>query len=119
MSEYIILDAVTEGYDRLVLCLTFESLLTYIKKIENSLSEEKKVKRVLFDQLLITGNSDNRFMSCEFSKGKMDFKSAKIVNPSEIYRKKTVEWLHENYSYVEHSILTTEQCQKIKDKIAF
>lgn len=119
MDEYIIIDASVEGYDRFVLCLTFESLLTYIKKIEKTLSEDAKVKRILFDQLLVTGNEPNRFMSCELSKGKIDFKSVAIVNPSEFYRKETVEWLHENYSYVENSILTAEQRQKIKNRIVF
>lgn len=119
MNEYIILKANVEGYDRLVLCLSFESLLSYINKIEDALSLDKKEERILIDQLLITGNGTNRFMSCEFSNGKIDFKTAQIVNPDEYYRKETVDWLHDNYSYVENSILTDEQRQKIKNKVAF
>ena len=119
MNEYIILKANIEGYDRLVLCLSFESLLSYIDKIENALSLDKKEKRILIDQLFITGNGTNRFMSCEFSNGKIDFKTAKIVDPDEYYRKETVDWLHDNYSYVENSILTNEQRQKIKNKVVF
>ena len=115
MNEYIILKANVEGYDRLVLCLSFESLLSYINKIEDALSLDKKEERILIDQLLITGNGTNRFMSCEFSNGKIDFKTAQIVNPDEYYRKETVDWLHDNYSYVENSILTDEQRQKIKN----
>ncbi len=119
MNEYIILNTHVDGYDRLVLCLSFESLLTYIKKIETILAQDAREERILIDQLLITGNGTNRFMSCEFTHGRMDFKTAQIVTPAEFFRKETVEWLHDNYSYVENSILTEEQRQKIKDNIVF
>ena len=119
MHEYIILKTNVEGYDRLVLCLSFESLLSYINKIEDTLAQDKKDKRILIDQLLITGNGTNRFMSCEFSKGKIDYKTAKSVNPDDYFRKETVYWLHDNYSYVENSILTEEQRNKIRSRIVF
>lgn len=119
MNEYIILNTNADGYDGLVLCLTFESFLSYVKKIELVLTEERKKERILIDQLLITGNGTNRFMSCEFSDGKLDFETAQIVNPADFFRRETVEWLHDNYSYVENSILTEEQRKKIKDNIVF
>lgn len=34
-------------------------------------------------------------------------------------RRESIEWLHDNYSYVENSILSEEQRQNIKDNIAF
>jgi muramoyltetrapeptide carboxypeptidase LdcA involved in peptidoglycan recycling len=37
----------------------------------------------------------------------------------EYYKKETVNWLHNNYCYVEHSILTEDQKQKIKNNIIF
>ena len=58
-------------------------------------------------------------MSCLFKNGKLDFRTAHTVIPAEYYRKKTVEFLHDNYRYVENSILTEAQRQKIKDKIVF
>ena len=58
--------------------------------------------------------SDNRG-----GNGKLDFRTAHTVIPAEYYRKKTVEFLHDNYCYVENSILTEAQRQKIKDKIVF
>lgn len=119
MNEFIILKANVEGYDRLVLCLSLENLLSYISEIEDALALDKKEERILIDQLLITGNGTNRFMSCEFSNGRIDFKTAKIVVPDEYYRKETIDWLHDNYSYVENSILTEEQRQKIRNKVAF
>lgn len=119
MSEYIIFNTNVDGYDRYVLCLSFESLLSYIRKIEIVLAEGKREEKILIDQLLITGNGTNRFMSCVFSDGRLDFRTAQIVIPSDFFRKETVEWLHDNYSYVENSILTEEQRQKIKDNTAF
>lgn len=119
MDEYKIIKTNALGYGRLILCLTFESLFTYINKIEKSLSEIGADETILIDQLLIAGNGANRFMSCLFSKGKFDFRTAQTVIPEEYYRKETVEFLHDNYCYVENSILTEAQRQKIRDKIVF
>lgn len=119
MNEYIILKANVDDYDRHVLCLSFESFLTYIEKIETILAKDAREEMILIDQLLINGNGKNRFMSCVFSNGQLDFRTAKIVTPDVFFRKETVGWLHDNYSYVENSILTEEQRQKIKQNIAF
>lgn len=119
MYEYIILDANVDGYDKYVLCLTFESLLSYIRKIEAELAGKAREGRILIDQLLITGNGVNRFMSCVLSNGQLDFKTAQNVTPAKFFRKETVKWLHNSYSYIENSILTEEQRQKIKDNIVF
>ena len=119
MKEFIIFDTNADGYDKQVLCLTCESLLPYIQKIESALAEKIIEGKILIDQLLITGNGANRFVSCKFSDGRLDPEIARVVTPTEYYRKETVEWLHNNYSFVENSILTEEQRQKIKDNIAF
>lgn len=119
MNEYTILRTNKEDYDRLVLCLSSESLFEYIEKIEQTLAEDNLDGKVLVDQLFITGNGTNRFMSISFFHGKFSVKTAHVVDPPEHYRKATVEWLHNNYHYVEHSILTTDQKQKIKDNIVF
>lgn len=119
MSEFVVLETNIDGYDRLVLCLTFESLLSYVNKIEDILATDCKDERILIDQLLITGNETNRFISCEFTKGKINFKTAKIVGLDELSRKETVGWLRNHYSYVENSILTEEQRRKIRNGVAF
>lgn len=119
MDEYAIIKTNAEGYDRMVLCLSSESLLTYIEKIEQTLAEDNSDGKVLIDQLMITGNGTNRFVSVSFSHGKFDMKAAQTVNPPEHCREETVKWLHDNYCYAENSILTAEQKQKIKANIAF
>lgn len=119
MNEYIIIKTNIKEYDRLILCLTFESLLTYIHKIEDNLEKNVGIEHVLIDQLLITGDSSNRFIRCNCSRGKLDLDTAQIVKPSDYFKKETVKWLHNNYDYVRNSILTDEQRQKIKDNIIF
>lgn len=108
----------------MVLCLSSESLLTYIKRVENELNKNSADdgntnEKILIDQLFITGDGANRFMSCELINGKIELKTAKIVNPDEYPRKEITNWFHDNYCYVEQSILTEDQRQKIKDNIAF
>lgn len=119
MNEYEIIKTNAEGYDRFILCLTFESLFSYIHEIEKALSQIETNEIILIDQLLVTGDGTNRFMSCPFSKGKFDFRTAHTVTPEEYYRKKTVEFLHSHYYYVENSILTETQKQKIRHKVIF
>lgn len=109
MNEYAIIDPNTEDYSGMVLCLSSESLLAYIDKIEQTLAEDNLDGKVLIDQLLLTGNGTNRFMSVSFSHGKFDLKTARVANPPEYYRKATAEWLHDNYRYAENSILTAKQ----------
>ena len=58
-------------------------------------------------------------MPCDFSHGKLDFITARIVNPANFFREETVDLLHDNYGYVENSILTDSQRQKVRDKVAF
>lgn len=119
MNEYVIIDTSIEGYDKLILCLSPENLLAYIAKIENALARSHISGRILFDQLLLTGNSTNRFMSCDFSEGKLDFGTTHIVKPTDYIRQETVKWLHNNFNYVQNSILTEEQRQKVKHNIIF
>ena len=119
MDEYTIIKTFAEDYDKLVLCLSYESFFSYTDKIEIALARESFAETVLIDQLLITGNGKNRFISCDFSKGKFDFRTARMVNPADRFRKESVQWLHNNYSYVENSILTEDLRLKIKKNIVF
>ncbi len=119
MNEYIIIKTHSDGYDRLVLCLTSESLTTYRSNLETALAQEIETGKILIDQLMVTGNGPNRYISCEFSDGRLDFKTAQIANPAESFREETVKRLHDNHLYIENSILTEEQRQKVKDNIVF
>ena len=107
------------GYDRFLLCLTFESVVNYLSEIETSPEMVKCSGKALIDQLLVTGNGDNRFLSCSFLDGKLDMSTAEIVIPDGRFRSITVERLRDNFAYVEHSILSEYQRECIKKGISF
>ena len=107
------------GYDRFLLCLPFESIMNYLSEIESAPEMVTCSGKLLIDQLLVTGNGDNRFISCNFVNGKLDMSTAQIVIPVGRFRNLTIERLHENFIYVEHSILSDHQRECIKKGISF
>ncbi len=107
------------GYKRFLLLLSFESLMEYLDSIEESSNIIQASGKILIDQLFITGDEENRFISCELKNGKFDLKTACIVCPEKSFRMETVRWLHDNYCYVENSILTDRQRRSIKECIDF
>ena len=107
------------GYDRFIICLTFESILNYLSEIESASEMVTYSGKVLIDQLLITGDGDNRFISCNFLNGKLDMTTAQIVIPDNKFRNITTEKLHKKYIYVENSILTEYQKECIRKGIPF
>lgn len=119
MKDYVIEKINTRDYNRFLLCLTFESIFEYLPEIEVSPDMVNFSGKVLIDQLLITGNGRNRFVSCNFENGKLDVSTAENVTPDDSLRKLSVEFLHNNYNYVKHSILTDSQKKYIKEGVVF
>lgn len=119
MYEFKAIHFKDREYDTLVIWLTTESFFDHIKKVEKHLSKTKKDKRVLIDWLFLTGNGQNRFMSILFSNGKFDYDTADNVEPDPFYREQTMKFLHDNYCFVEYSILTDDQRENIQEGIAF
>ena len=107
------------GYNRFLLCLTFKSVVNYLSEIESAPEMVTCSGKVLIDQLMVTGDGDNRFISCNYLNGKLDMTTGQIVIPDDRFRSITIERLHENYIYVEHSILTEHQRECIKKGILF
>lgn len=119
MSDFIIKATNKDGYDRFLLWLSSESLLDHMDCIEESQDIINVSGKILIDQLLLTGNEYNRFITFNLVNGKLDFRTAKIVTPPYSYRIETINLLRENYCYVENSILTAEQRRKVRDGVAF
>lgn len=115
MDTFIIKETNIDGYNKFLLWLSFESLVDHLDSIEEAPNMVNSSGRILIDQLFITGDEKNRFICCDFKNGKLNLKTAHVVSPMKSFRKETVQWLHDNYEYVEHSILTESQRQKIKD----
>ncbi len=119
MDECVIKEVNTKGYNKFLLCLTFESIINYLCSIESYPTIVNCSGKMLIDQLLVTGNGNNRFISCTYNNGKLDLATAFSVQPDEYFRNLAVELLNDNYDYVEHSILTESQRQCVRNRIMF
>lgn len=103
------------NYDCLVVCLSYVSIFNYIKELQHELNK-KNVKngKILFDQLLITGNKNNRFLSIDFKDGLFIMSSAKNINAEQKYHQLTSAELRNNISQLKNSILSKRQISMIK-----
>ena len=119
MHEYVIKEVDMDGYNRYLLCLTFESLFAYFATIEASPKLANTSGKILIDQLLITGNGSNRFLCCNYRNGKIDIATATNVMPNKQFHVLAIQLLRNNYHFVENSILTEAQRQHIKKGIVF
>ena len=93
MKEYAIYEMTNSEYDGFLLCLTFEGLTGYLDRIEMEPLISCSNGALLIDQLLITGNGRNRYISCSFSNGKINISSVKSVLPNKYYRKLSLDLL--------------------------
>lgn len=102
-------------YDCMVICLTCESIFSYIDALQKAISDTGvKEGTILIDQLLISGNGENRFLTINYSNGLFDLTSAQNVEADIKYRQITSCELKNNELLLENSILTTEQISLIK-----
>lgn len=96
-----------------VICLSCDSFLDYIDNIENEIHFSRCL--VIIDQLFITGNSDNRFLHCEFEKGKLLLNTAKKVSATKKLKTITCEYIKDNKDLLINSSLTMKQRRLILD----
>lgn len=120
MKEYEICKVKSNEYDGFLLCLTFESILSYLEHIEaEPLITKSKSGTLLIDQLLTTGNGRNRYIRCTFCNGRIDISSVANVNPNEYYRELSLRLLRDNIELLHNSILTDIQMENIIKGIIF
>ena len=119
MNTFIIKETNKDDYNRFLIWLSFENIIDHLNSIEEAPNMVNSSGKILIDQLFITGNGYNRFICCNFKNGKLDFKTAYTVLPKDFFREETARWLHDNYQYVEYSILTEDQRKKVKNGIVF
>ena len=82
-----------------------------LTEIANDITADKVVK-VLFDQLLQTGNSKNRFLMLELKDGTFELNSAVSIDPKTVNNEiklHIAEFLRQNPQVLEYSILLNEQ----------
>jgi hypothetical protein len=98
-----------------LLCLDYISILNYIDELEKDTLITSQEGTLIIDQLLVAGDGKNRFISCQFSFGKIDLASARNIESRKEYKKITIELLQPNYSNLRYSILTETQLNMIRE----
>ena len=102
-------------YNCMVICLTYESIFSYIDALQKAISDSGvKDGTVLIDQLLISGNGKNRFLTIKYSNGSFDYTSAKNTEANIKYHQITSYELKNDESLLENSILSNNQISLIK-----
>jgi len=119
MKEYAICKPLRGEYDGFLLCLTFESILSYLTHIEKEQLISTTKGTLLIDQLLVTGNGRNRFLKCSYSYGKINITTAQNIHPESYFRELSVNLLMQNYALLHNSILTDQQKENIQKGIPF
>lgn len=94
-----------------IFSVSTDSPLFMLNEIHNNISLENGQK-ILFDQLLQTGDSSNRFLSLKFANGEFDLSSIKHVEKSQLDEslyKFISEYLRHEQLLLRYSILLDEQ----------
>lgn len=98
------------SYDCFVVCLSFESIFSYIDILQKEINFQGIYNgNVLIDQLLIAGNGKNRFLSLNIEDGNFVYTSAKNVEVDPYYHQLTSSELKRNRSLLDNSILSPKQ----------
>lgn len=117
MKEYIISHNVKADYDGMILCLSYESIFSYLHNIETESLVKNSKGQLLIDQLLITGDTENRYISCIYNYGKIIVSSAKYVHPDNYYKSLSCKLLKKNVDFLKNSILSDQQKEAILNNI--
>lgn len=101
----------------MLLCLDYNSILSYIAEISSNLDTMSNYGTLIVDQLLVAGNGCNRFFKCHYSNGSIDLSSAENIDCDENakYREISSDILRNNSEYLQYSILTDSQLETIID----
>ncbi len=123
MYNFAIIILENQEYDCLLIFHDYEGFLASLNKLEKKLKKYLKTKhyayKVIIDLVFVTGNSDNRFLSCYYLNGKFDFSLTKNVVPGVGIRQLVSNWLCDHYKYVENSALSTKIRNCIKNRTPF
>ena len=118
-GNFVIFNVNHDVCDKFLLCLTIEDITTHKASIESSPLIMNQTGKILIDQLLVTGNSRNRFISCEYINGILDLTTAQAVRGDKYFKNIATKWLNTHYAYVENSILTEDQRKYVRECVPF
>lgn len=119
MINYNIINTIDGKYSALVIVLNSDSPLEYIKDIENSLITNRIYGKILIDQILHVGNSEDRFLELTLDSDGIDQNSLRVVriNKGSQYRKLSGDNLR-GTDILEFSILSSIQKRMINKGIS-
>jgi hypothetical protein len=111
MSNFSILELSDKKYDLLVIMKTYEAPFGFLDQIAKELTDRRFVGTILVDELLHSGNNDERFIRAFFDGEKFDksaFMFESIDRRNEI-RKISCETLRNELDIIDYSILNNAQ----------
>lgn len=117
MSSYKIKEVNDFKYKLIIFSTDYISPIDYLSEIEDYLKTKNYLGEIIFDLLLVNGNSENRFIEAFFNGEKFNRKSFMIANKlSNEIKNVTTEFYFNNLSIVENSRLSNPIKFLIKKK---
>ena len=118
MKNYALLGLDDKMDGVLLICLSHENIYSFCDELqrENLIRNGKGI--ILLDQLLVTGNGENRFVTIPFDRGIIDFSKAHVASADLKIRKISAELLKKNVASLHDTILTEAQQEMIQNNIA-
>ena len=118
MKDYVLHKLDRNLYRALLLCLSYENIYTYYEEIQKEPLIMDSKGKIILDQLLVTGNGENRFVAIPYEFGVIDFTKAENIKVDIGIRQLSVELLNASISSLQNTILTESQREMVQNNIA-
>jgi hypothetical protein len=115
MSEFIVKEINKDYAKYLVFSVTADSPLLHLQEIKKHIHLPNV--NVIFDQLLQTGNVDNRFLTLSFENNDFNFSTAKHIKNDKVdieTKTEIANFLRQNSLILKYSILLSTQKELIE-----
>lgn len=101
-----------------LVCMSNDSILSFSEELENEPIIKSNEGELIVDQLLLAGVGKNRFISCKFCHGKVNFDTAKTVEATKTYDFLSSKVFSQYLDLLRYSILTDSQLELIEKRSA-
>ena len=118
MKDYILYRLDDKLYGVLLLCLSHENVFSFCEDIRKEPLIKCGRGNILLDQLLVTGNGNNRFVIIPYEYGVIDFSKAHNTTVNSKIRELSVELLNANVASLHNTILTDTQQEMVRNRKA-
>lgn len=117
MKEYVLSGINEKMYGVLLLCLSHENIFSFCEELQQEPIIKNGKGNILLDQLLVTGNGNNRFVIIPYDNGRIDFSKARNTSVPQKIREISVELLSMNVASLQNTVLTDLQQEMVRKKI--